>query len=144
MSMIRAAIIRASLCAGQDGAEAGLKQVYADVAEVLNVVATSEDEDEEQPSPASAPNRFAAAVQASLSTGLQPASRCHPSLPSPKAAYDTEVCGLLTNPFAADVLVWRGRSKQRMHVCAVATSWRRPRVQNHWCAMRPPACSGAM
>ena len=64
--------------AGQDGGEAGLKQVCADVAEVLNNVATSEDEDNdrEQPSPPSAPNRFAAAVQASLGTGLPPASRC--------------------------------------------------------------------
>lgn len=64
--------------AGQDGGEAGLKQVCADVAKVLNTVAASEDEnkDKEPPSPATAPNRFAAAVQASLGTGFPPASRC--------------------------------------------------------------------
>ncbi|CAL8468510.1 g8050 [Coccomyxa elongata] len=59
---------------GQDGAEASLRQVCSEVGGLLQAVATTEDEDDEQATPATAPIRFAAAVQAALNSGLPPAS----------------------------------------------------------------------
>lgn len=47
----------------------------SEVGGLLQAVATTEDEDDEQPTPATAPIRFAAAVQAALNSGLPPASR---------------------------------------------------------------------
>ncbi len=53
-----------------------MRQVCTEVGAVLQTVATTEEEeDTDWPSPASAPIRFAAAVQAALNTGLPPASR---------------------------------------------------------------------
>jgi hypothetical protein len=52
-----------------------MRQVCTEVGAVLQLVATTEDEeDAEFPNPASAPIRFAAAVQAALNTGLPPAN----------------------------------------------------------------------
>ena len=58
-------------CAGQDGGEVAMRQVCTEVAGLLNSVASAEDDETtERPTPATAPNRFAAAVQAALSSNV--------------------------------------------------------------------------
>ena len=52
-----------------------MQAVFTDVANALNAVAAAEDDNSAQlSSPAGAPQRFAAAVQAALASDVQPVS----------------------------------------------------------------------
>ena len=56
-----------------------MQAVFTEVATALNTVAACEDDSAAQlPSPLPAPQRFAAAVQASLASDAQPAQGCAP------------------------------------------------------------------
>ncbi len=81
-----------------------MQAVFTDVANALNAVAAAEDDNSAQlSSPAGAPQRFAAAVQAALASDVQPVS-----------GYAAEFCLKLYSLSSWDIVCYRDSAKACM------------------------------
>ena len=86
-----------------------MQAVFTEVATALNAVAAYEDDSPAQlPSPPPAPQRFAAAVQASLASDAQPAQGCasevYPGCMLAQIAL--QLCSLTKMAYSLDVLTF--------------------------------------